>query len=159
MKRRAHRAALVLTLALALTACGGDDEDAEKDKPASSGPTVSAEVRDYRDAVAKVCEPAMKGMRKIADGLTVEGSTKAEQDAAIAEIGQAFLDEVAALRKIEAPDEIAADVDAWLDGLARTARDLKTKGAALLSGDTPPMADAEARAKALGVEGCVTPPA
>lgn len=135
-------------VALGLDECAGNQNDATDSS--SGGTALSAD--EFRTQANAVCKAANTEL----DAITLaDNASDAEADAAFSTLAGVIQGEVAALKALTPPDDLKADVDALLASVSAAAETIKEKGHLMAQETTSPFADADTRAKALGLDTCV----
>lgn len=142
--RRSFAAAVCsAALAVSLAGCGGDDKDDSAPKPLTK--------EEFITQADKICSD---GDDEIAALEPAADASAEEQDQAVRDVGGLLREQAADIRKLTPPADIADDVDAMLDSLEAGADVIKDKGAEAISIEPNVLADAAAKADALGFKSC-----
>ncbi|MET3961839.1 hypothetical protein ABIE44_001773 [Marmoricola sp. OAE513] len=145
--RTCTAAAAAFALALSLAACGGDDDSPKARKEARA---------DFKKDAEKICTKAVADIKKLPEELGPDPS-QAQIAKILDKVGDGFLAEVAALRKLDPPKAQEKAVEEWLDAFAAAAEETKKKGAKLLdNGAASPYAKPDELARKLGIDGCLS---
>ncbi|MCX6394990.1 MAG: hypothetical protein NTV23_00710 [Propionibacteriales bacterium] len=149
MKRTAIRTvAAIACSAAALTsfaACGSDSED---DAKAS---TLTAE--EFKTQANQVCKDGNVELQKVFGGLAT--ATSQEDADTIAREGAALIKKQAAdIEALAEPAELSDQVTAMIAAIGTGVTAIEDQGVAVLSQDSTVFDDANAKAKALGLEDC-----
>ena len=137
-----NRTALALvcaaTLALTLTACGGDS---------------ALSAKEFRAQANDLCAEADKDTEALGAGLSDSSSEKEVTDAIdkLVERTEKLVDDI---DELEAPDELADGVDAMLDSVTTGLEKIDDATVAELGSMEDPFADANEKAKKVGLDKC-----
>lgn len=129
-------------LAVGLTACGSSSSSG------SGGLTVS----EFKAKANAICAAGNADIKKIGQGISANSS----QTQVVAALHRAAIRanrEVSDIRKLQIPSSIAHDVDAMLASVNTATAKILAGGIEVLSG-ADPFTDADAKAKALGLDKC-----
>jgi hypothetical protein len=137
----ASTALLALSLA-GLAACGSS----------SNGGSAGTSVSQFKTQANTICQAGNAEIKKIGAGITSTSSSTT----IVAALHQSAMwanKEVTDIRKLKAPPSIAADVEAYLAAVNIATGKILAGGIEVLSG-ADPFVDADAKAKALGLDKC-----
>ena len=131
--------AISLVAVVGLTACGDDAE-----------PLTEEEFAEQGNAL---CDEGSGAAEEIFTDLDDE-PTEEELDAAIGEFADEIDEQIDAIRDLDAPEEIAGDVDAALDQAADDVEGLREQGAAALESSEDPFAASRPLLNEVGLTSC-----
>lgn len=150
-----------VVLAAGAAGCGGDKKgDATShDTPSSTATDGSASApglteSDFKEQANAICKAGNADIKKIG-GAFAPGAGNAEMTAALTKAANRDDQAIADIRKLAVPDSISADVTAFLDAVNAATAKIRDQGVKVLSA-ADPFTDADAKAKALGLDDCVS---
>jgi hypothetical protein len=137
-RTRATLAATALALTTLVAGCGGDD---------------GLTAKEFRTKADKLCATADKDTEKLGAGLS-DTSSEAEVKAAIDKLVDRTQKLVADLEALDEPKSLSKKVDAMLDSVRDGLKKLDDASLEELSSMENPLAEADAKAKDLGLKEC-----
>jgi hypothetical protein len=161
--RRHRLGALALAAAAALTlaGCGDDEETTTTPSGASGASGVTGAALTEDEFVSQANEICAQGGDEIDQAIE---ETFGNQQPSEADLEQFATDvlvpgiqaQIDGVRALAPPEEIAADVETFLDDAEAALGEVEADPSLLLAGDTPddPFADVNAQAEALGLTEC-----
>ncbi len=136
------------------TACGSDDADTS---PTTSQDPVSS--GQYVAEVNAICVAGNERIEALASESFATGAEPTEDQ--LIEVLNGLLDEIVGqldeIEALDAPDELAAGVDAWLSDARATSENVRSSGVAFFDQEASgvnPFADVNATALELGFDAC-----
>lgn len=141
-------------LALALVGCGGDDNDDTKSGTSPDTSSASLTAEEFVAQADAICEAATEDEAKAfaaAQSADQSGDAEAANDA-ILEGVDVIRAEAEGIAKLNAPDELAADVEALLTSLNDGLDKIEAEGVEAVKAGA--LADASTKAGALGLKEC-----
>lgn len=128
-------------LALALASCGGGPK------------TLTAS--QFRTQAQAICAAAQKDVKSYGDGFSAT-PTDAQITVAVGKLYDRVNKEADQIAALNEPANLTKDVTAMLVDVRAGAKKIKDLGAGILTATQNPFVDANTKAKALGLTGCVS---
>jgi molecular chaperone DnaK (HSP70) len=138
IRARAVLAATALALTALVAGCGGDD---------------GLTAKEFRAKADKLCAAADKETEKLGEGLSSSSSEK-EVTGAIDKLVDRTEELVDDIDALEEPESLSKEVDAMLDSLRKGLKKLDDASLEDLTSMENPLAEADTKAKKLGLEKC-----
>ena len=149
----AAAAACAVALALPLAACGGDDDK----KTSSPDPTSTLDpvTAAYAVQVEPICAATQADLEAISSSFTGE-PTEEQFASSLERASELVMEEIASIRAITAPPELAEQVDAWLAALEKAAKKMPTVSKADTEKGIDLFATSDPLADGLGLGACTS---
>lgn len=144
--RSVAAAGCTVVLALTFTGCGSDSKDS-----GSKALSTSA----FKSKANAICKAGSADIKTIGAGISAT-STEADITTALNKSADRVDDEVSDIKKLAAPKGIADDVKSMLAAVSKATAAIKDHGIDLIKSGEDPFTDADTKAKALGLDDCVS---
>jgi hypothetical protein len=148
--------ALTACAALALTACGSDTTSSAPTPKASTSPALTK--AEFTQQANAICADLNKKVEAASQKVAAEHDPSADMDAflkaAVDTVTPISDQGVADLRKLHAPEDLQAGFDDWLAAVEGDTAKIKKDPKVLMADNA--FADADQKAKALGLEVCAS---